>query len=251
MFKSNQGFYLLDRSLSLEFIGAPVKSYNADIVSSAQSLISGTELIFLSVSGTPLVYDTFYDCWGTFTNHQGSISIRDINGVYNYINTNGTICVQQPGSYIDANNEGYSMLVQTAWLKMGNVQGYQRIWRAFFEGFFLGTQPYSITIAYNYSTNNSQILTLNPGAGTATPSVWGNSPVWGNYIWGEDGGTISYPDQIQFRVSPNQQLCQSMQFTFQDLAPFSTVKTPALNALDMEIGVRQGGFKVGVGSQIG
>lgn len=251
IFKSNSGFWLLDRELGLTPIGQAVKEFNSDIVSSSQTLTDNTQIIFLSESGTPLMYDSYYNAWSTFSNHQGVASIIDQNGLFNYINTSGIICLQTPGVYLDANGEGYSFVVETANLKLGGIQNYKRIRQALFEGYFLGTQPYQLDVAYNYG-DFTQTLFYNQGAGTPGLGVWGESSVWGEYVWGADtASATSYSDSIQFRLNTNQQLCESIRFRITDLAPYSSTETPSLNALDLVVGVRKGPYKVGVGNTIG
>ena len=251
MFKSSKGFYLLTRQLDLVPVGMDVKQFNGDVVSSSQSLNDNTQVIFLSTSGTPLLYDSYYKAWSSFTNHQGVASMLDSSNTYNYINNSGIICVQQPNQYLDANGEGYSMVVQTAWLKLQNIQGLQRVWRALFEGFFLGSQPYQIGVSYDYVDTVVQTVIKNANAGVAGVSTWGASTVWGQDTWGTDGTPVSYSNSIQFRLNTMQQVCQSISFTFTDLAPFSSSQTPSLNALDLVVGIKKGSNRVGVGNQIG
>ena len=251
IFKGSGGFYMLTRSLQLQFIGADVKAFNADVVTSAQCLSWNNGVIFLSGTGTTLYYDYYYKAWSTFTNHQGLDSIRDASGAYNYVNASGQICLQTPGSYIDANGSGYPLLLQTAWLKPGGIQGFGRIWKALLQGLFVGTQPYQVQIGYNYASTPTDAFLYHGNAGSAAPSYWGSSPLWGEYIWGLDGGVVVYPDSQQFRVYPSNQLCESIQFTIQDLAPFSPTETPAFNAMDWEVGIRKGAFKRGPGGAPG
>lgn len=243
MFKSTQGFWLLGRDLSLKYVGAPVKTFNSDVVSSAVALANNSQINFLSTSGTTLMYDWYYDSWSTFSTN-GSDSVIDINGAFNMITSSGAIWVQTPGIYIDGDGSPVIMSINTAWLKPGNVQGFQRIWKAFFEGQFYGSQPYLVQIAYNYNATVVDNFTLNAGSGSSSIGTWGGSATWGATIWGEDGGTATvYADQIQIRVYPSNQLCESIQFTVTDQVPVPSSQTWSLNALDLELGVRRGGMK--------
>jgi hypothetical protein len=242
VFKSTQGFYMLNRAIQLQYIGADVKGFNEDVVSAASVLTNTTQAVFLSVDGTPLMYDFYYNAWSQYTNHQGVDSIIDASGTYNYVNTAGLICVQTPGAFVDADGSGYAMSATTAWLKVQNIQGFQRIYKAFFLGKYLGTQPYQVETSYNYADEVVDTFIYQPDAGVT--NAWGSDPTWGASTWGLGTGfPITYPPSIQFRDFPSEQLCESIQFTFTDLAPFSGTQTPALNALDLEVGVRKGGFK--------
>lgn len=243
MFKSTQGFWLLGRDLSLKYVGAPVKTYNSDLVSSAVALANNSQINFLSDSGTTLMYDWYYDSWSTFTTN-GTDSVVDSSGNFTMVTSTGSIWVQTPGLYYDGDGSPVIMSIQTAWLKPSSIQGFGRIWKAFLEGQFYGSQPYLVQIAYNYVDAPVDSFTFNNGAGGTTVGVWGASPVWGSFIWGEDGATsATFSDQIQIRVFPSNQLCESIQFTITDLPPVPAGKTWSLNALDLEIGVRRGGMK--------
>jgi hypothetical protein len=248
IFKSTQGFYMLARGLALQYIGAPVKAFNADVVSAATALDTNSQVRFLSKAGTTLVWDWFYNCWGEFTNHQGVASISYDN-IYFYINeSTGLVYEEIPGLYSD-DGAGYSLLVTTAWLKTSNIQGFQRMWKMFVEGFFSGTQQYQVQLAYDYNPTIIDTFVLNSTSGPGF--LWGSETPWGSGIWG-GGAPYTFPDRRQFRVFPSNQLCESVQMTFQDLSPYNTAVTPALNALDLEVGLRKGGYKrLGPGGSIG
>lgn len=242
MFKSTQGYWLLGRDLQLRFVGAAVKSYNADIVTSGVALTKNSQINFLSNSGTTLTYDWYYDSWSTFTT-QGMDSIIDANGTFNFITSSGAIWTQVYGQYIDGDGSPVLMTVTTAWLKPQNVQGFQRIWRLLAEGQFYGSQPYNVQIAYNYGAVVDSFI-YNPGAGGSSLGTWGESATWGEFVWGEDvGNALTYANSIQVRIDNSNQLCESLQLTISDLPPVPINQTWSLNALDLVIGIRSGGFK--------
>jgi hypothetical protein len=243
MFKSTQGFWLLGRDLSLKYVGAAVKTFNSDIVSSAVALASNSQINFLSASGMTLMYDWYYDSWSTFSTN-GTDSVIDESGTFNMITETGAVWVQTPGMFVDGDGTPVTMSIQTAWLKPGNVSGFQRVWKAFLEGQFFGSQPYLVQIAYNYNPTVVDTFILNAGSGSSSIGTWGGSSTWGATIWGEDGGTATvYADQIQIRVYPSNQLCDAIQFTITDLTPVPASQTWSLNALDLELGIRRGGMK--------
>jgi hypothetical protein len=248
IFKSTQGFYMLARGLELQYIGAPVKAFNADVVSAATALDTNTQVRFLSELGTTLVWDWFYNAWGTFTNHQGSASIS-FNNSYYYVNgASGLIFKEAPGVFSD-NGVGFPLVMTTAWLKAGNIQGFQRIWKLFVQGNFPGGYQYQVQIAYDFNPAIVDTFTLNPTVSEA--DVWGSQSPWGETAWGE-GSSSSTPSIIQFRVFPSSQLCEAMQMTFQDITPLNVASTLALNGLDLEIGKRVGGYKrLGPGNSLG
>ena len=75
MFKSQKGFYLLDRSLQLSYIGAEVEAYNDQEIVRATLHEHKNQVRFLTNLGSTLIYDYFFKQWSTATNHEGKDSI--------------------------------------------------------------------------------------------------------------------------------------------------------------------------------
>lgn len=212
LFKSFKGWSLLDRALQTHYVGLEVEAYNSDVCVSAQVIPNTTEVRCLCASGTTLLYDYQYNQWGTFTNHLGTDSIV-FGGAYYYLPAAGTPLLEDVGYYED-NSTGYPFLLKTAWLKPGAIQGFARVWHAYLQGMFPATNPVQVQIAYDYNPTVIDTFTLTPTA-----------------------------DQIQIRISPSRQKCESMQFTIQDTAPWQSAKKMTLNAIDLELGLKKGGYK--------
>jgi hypothetical protein len=249
MFKSSQGFYLLGRNLTLTSIGMPVQQYNSDIVSSSVVLNSNTQVRFLSEFGTTLIYDWFYQSWGTFSTKGVSSILDSASGEYCYLTNNGLVLQEASEVYSD-NGVAFPMVITTAWIKLENIQGFGRIWRAYLLGEFPGTEQYQVQISYNYLDPVVDTIIWNTAAGTFTGGLWGSDDLpgtWGNNIggyWGSAGSQkVSYPNKIQEKLYPSTQLCESIKITFQDTGVLDSTVTPALDALSFVCGIRKGGFK--------
>lgn len=125
LFKSPKGWYQLDRSTQVSYIGAAVQEYNSQNVTSAVRLEDQTLCIFLTSSGLTLAYDYFFNQWSTFTNHTG-FGADIFQGLYTYCRTDGTVFQQNETSYLD-NAATFLVKAQTSWLRLDKVQGFQRI----------------------------------------------------------------------------------------------------------------------------
>ena len=251
IFKGDKGPWLLDRSFQVSQVGRDVWAYNADIVTATSSIPYNTQIRMLSSSGTTLMFDYAENAWGTFTNHQGVSSVV-FNGSYCYLNNSGQIMTENPGSYLDG-SVGFPMLIQTSWLKLdGNIQNFKRIWRMFFLGNFPNTNPIQVQAAFNYISTVVDTQVWNASAGNNAP-VWGADPVWGSSSpWGGvDASSTVQPSVLQIRYDPSVQLCESIQLTLTDLTPYPASQTWGLNAIDFEVGLRKGGFKIGVPQRVG
>jgi hypothetical protein len=316
-YKSYKGWYFLDRGLQATYFGADVEAFNDDVVTAATLIAGTTEIRFLSASGTTLLFDYYYKQWGTFTNHQGLDAVN-YNGVYTYLRVPASpttaIAIYQeaqqapPANPFDVTT-GFALLATTAWLKVGSMQAFGRLWRAYWLGFFPGTNAFQVGIAYNYNPTIIDTHVFNQGAGTSPGSLVfpglgaghtyvktlganvlpgsfvlkiqgggtlatddgagnisgaGGGGVTGtiNYATGSASFTItdaetsnnlevdwlnalSFADVIQLRVSPSIQKIEAVQFTVQDLGPWTPNYSKALqlSALDLECGIKKGGFK--------
>lgn len=127
IFKSPKGWYLLDRSTQMHYIGYPVESYNTQNVTSAIRMADKTLCVFLTSSGSTIAYDYFFDQWSVFTNHTGYAA--DIfQGLYTYVRTDGAIYKQNVSTFLDSTST-YLMRLQTAWIRLNKIQGFQRVKR--------------------------------------------------------------------------------------------------------------------------
>lgn len=170
MFQSPKGIYLLGRSLGVQYIGMDVEQFNDQIISAA-TLISGhSQIRFLTSSGTTLIYDYMFGKWGTFTNHTG-VSSDNWAGTYVYATTGGKIYKENPGSYLD-DATAFNLTLQTGWLALGSVQGFQRVRRLIMLGDYANgvnvSHGMDIQIAYDFSTTFSSSIPFTFGAASSS-----------------------------------------------------------------------------------
>ena len=158
IFKSPKGIWALARSFDLVYIGLNVKQYNDDVIAAATIIPGETEIYFLTVAGTPLLWDYFYGQWSTLTNHTG-VSACVYQNLYTYLRAPTTAVYQQtPGAWGDA-GVPYAFSYTGPWWKGGDnahagdggsVQGFKRVWEALVKGSFTGRNPLQVTFAVNY-----------------------------------------------------------------------------------------------------
>ncbi len=156
LFKSPKGWYHMDRSTSVNYIGAVVQQYNGQDVTSAVRLESQTLCVFLTSSGLSLAYDYFFNQWSTFTNHTG-VGADVFQDKYTYVRTDGTIFQQNPTSYLD-NATTFLVKAQTSWLRLDKIQGFQRIRKVLALGDHLSPASghgLQISAAYDFESSFS------------------------------------------------------------------------------------------------
>lgn len=203
MFQSDKGIWLLGRDLSSKYIGAAVEAYNSDTVISALSIPNSNEVRFNLEGGTVLLYDYYYDQWGTFTNVPGISSVL-FNSLHTYLASNGTVRQETPDQYLDG-SQPVLISFTTSWLKLTNLQGFQRAYCLYLLGTFLSPHKLTLSISYDYEQGSDTSVVITPDN---VFTEWGDDSLWGSSSpW---GGTHKIE---QWRVFFSKQKCQSVQIT--------------------------------------
>lgn len=203
MFQSNKGIWLLPRGISAPaYIGAAVEEFNQAQVQSAVSVPMQNEVRQTISTGQTLLYDYFYNQWGTFTGTPAVTSCIYEN-LHSLINKYGQVFQETPGAYLDGDNP-VLMSFQTGWINAAALQGFERIYEFYILGRFLTPCKLLIQIAYDYSSSQVQSALITPtNFSTNVPSPFGEQPA----PFGADPGVM------QWRVDARKQKCQSFQIT--------------------------------------
>lgn len=226
MFKSAKGIYLLSRSREVQYVGAPVEAYNGQTVRRATVLSDRTGAIFLTDSGLTLYFDTLFQQWSTFTNHEG-LDACVVGGTYHYLREDSSVYRETPGVHSDA-GQRIPLRLETAWLHLHeHLQGFQRFWTALILGTW--TSPHQLVVQHrtDYEDSWTPPYYLDATGGT-DPTGWitgadaspiGEDPVLGSvygdgaYGDGPYGGTPSSRYQWRYGIHANG---QAVQFRFED-----------------------------------
>lgn len=213
IFKSAKGFYLLDRGMNMQYIGADVDDYNSLVVTGAVHIESKNQVRFTHSSGAGLVYDYLHGQWGTFTNHSGQASVQ-WRGRHAIVSSSGLVKYEDPTIYLD-NGAAVPIKVVTPWIPLAGLQGFQRVYEAAILGENLSAHTLQVRIAYDYNDTYVQTLT-------------GLSSVLTNGV-------------EQFKVKPARQKCQAIKFEITDINPIPTAGAClTLSGLTLTIGVKGG-----------
>lgn len=224
MFKSSKGIYLIDRSLSVSYVGADVETYNSIAVTSATLMKAQNQVRFTLASGAvTLVYDYYFQQWSVFSN----ISAVDsciFEGNHTYLKSDGTVMEETPGLYLDDTSQ-IPLSGRTSWLSFAGIQGFQRIYKALFLGQQKGDHSLLISVAYDFDSTFVQTDTI-------------------------DATAIS-PTVYQWRIFPVRQKCEAIQFSFVDsqIAPFN--EGFSISDLTLEVGVKTGADKLPASQSFG
>lgn len=110
-----------------------------------------------------LVYDQFWGQWSRFKN-MSCVDAASVSDYWTHIKSDGTICaLSDDAVYADSSGDSVNMVVETPWLAVGGVQGFQRIYGlqflTRFESGYGGSVYYTIEAAYDYGNTFSTIDT--------------------------------------------------------------------------------------------
>lgn len=235
MFQSDKGIWLLGRDFSTKYIGAPVEKFtnNASVLS-AISIPGTNQVRFTMSTGITLVYDYYYNQWGTFTGVPAIASCLYQN-LETFVNQYGQVFQETPNKYLDGSSP-VTMKFTTGWMNLAGLQGFERAYFFYILANYLSPHTLNISIAYDYAPSASQVVQIKPdnySAPYGSDTLWGGGNAWGGNLPLE-----------QWRVFFEQQKCQSFQITVQELFDPSFGVPPGagltISGLNMVAGIKKG-----------
>jgi hypothetical protein len=217
MFKSTKGIYLLNRSVTVSYIGAPVEKFNNEKIVSSVIIETENKVKFTTNAGNVLTYDYYYGVWYTESG-LAFVGTSLIQGKFCGVFNTGKVWLNNPTSYL-RDGAQYSMKVQTAWLRLKGLQGYSRAYRIYLLGDYKDTHSINIDVSYDYNETVAHTV---------------------NYV-----PVLNSPSQpIQARVNFERQKCQSVRLTFTDVSTGATGNSLTMTDLSILAGVKRGFNKV-------
>lgn len=245
MFQSDKGIWLLGRNLETSYIGAPVEQFNGARVLSAVNVPQTNQVRFTLDSGVTLMYDYYYNQWGTFTNVP-AISSTIYQGLHTFINSLGMVYKESENLYLDGSRP-VLMSFQTAWFNLAGLQGFQRAYEMYILGTYVSPHKLSIGISYDYNNSPEQFDLITPDNYSPPwggDSLYGGSPVW--------GGASNIE---QWRIFFQRQKCQSFSITLNEQFDYSMGTAAGagliLHGLDLTVGVKATKPKLSASRQTG
>ncbi|MES1988920.1 MAG: hypothetical protein V4440_12990 [Pseudomonadota bacterium] len=234
MFQSDKGIWLLGRDLSTNYIGSPVEAFNNIAVVSAQAIPGTNQVRFMLANGITLMYDYFFQQWGTFTNLPAISSTLYLDK-HTYVNRLGQIFQEQEGMYSDGSNP-VLLSFTTSWLNLTGLQGYERAYFFYILANYVSPHKLTVQIAYDYNSAPAQSSVITPDNFTG---VYGSDPFYGSGSPYGGTGTIE-----QWRVFLQQQKCQAFQLTITESFDASFGTNPGagftMSGLNLVIGAKSG-----------
>lgn len=244
MFQSDKGIWLLDRSLNSSYIGAPVNGFNSSTVNSAVNVPGTNQIRFTISTGQTLMYDYYYQQWGTFVGVPASSSCI-YQGLHTFINQYGIAYQETPGLYLDGANP-VLLSFTTSWLNLAGLQGYERAYYFYILGTYYSPHRLQVQIAYDYNSSpvQSNFITPDNFSDSAT-SPFGDTPA-----------PFGSPSNIeQWKIHLKRQKCQSFQITMNEIFDPSlgviAGQGLTMSGLNLVAGMKKGFKPIKSGNTIG
>lgn len=241
MYQGPQGIALLDRGLNYQFIGTEVEAwttgawkvrsalldattqevrFQADTGSDVSGAQQGT--LVPSNGGVTLVYNYLYNQWSVFA--YGGQAMCLYQGNVALVQSTGPCWIETPGTFRDA-GAYYSSSIETAWLKLAGLQGFQRLWYASVLGTYASDFTFGWHVAYNYNSSSPDV------------------PLWSETVTLNGVGLYALDGTFQARHHIGHK-CEAVKFLFTDSNLQGSGEGMALTELTLEYGIRKGAFKL-------
>jgi hypothetical protein len=217
IFKSAKGWCILSRDLKVSFLGAPAEDF-ASLVPTSTTVIGDRDEVRVTHSnGSCIVYNTYFDQWMEHTNYTATGGAY-IGTAFYHLKSDGTVNVEN-AAYTD-NGTKIDMAIETTWLSMSQLQGFQRVYKMFLLGDFVDDFHCTLSIAYDFNNTYTQVTNFSTVGKFTVPT-------------------------FQLRLQPKTQKCQAIKLkieTIDDIGAGGANFKPT--ALSLEIGRKRGGYKL-------
>ncbi len=220
MFQSNKGIWLLERGLGTSYIGAGVQDLTQGATVNSAVAVPGTNQVrFTLDTGVTLMYDYFYDQWGSFYNVP-CVSSCIYGGMHTFMNDLGAAHQEEPGVYLDGSNP-VLMSFQTGPIRLGDLQNYQRAYFFYLLGTYITPHKLQVSVTFDYETAPSQTVMISP---TNFSTAYGSGSSQSPYGQGTPYGG---PSNIEsWRIFLANQRCMAFSISVQEIYD-NTLGVPA------------------------
>ena len=241
-FKSAKGIYHLSRSLQVDYIGANVEDFNQYNVTSSKLLDDVNEIRFATVEGNTLVYNYYFKQWSVFTG-QSTVDSAIWNSTYIHVSSTGKIFQEDSSTYLD-DGAAVSMKIATGWIRVGSLQGFQRVYRATILGNYKSRHILRVSVYNDYSDAIVQTSEFTPASVLSVDSGF-----YGDEDYGDIAEYGSSDNGVyQFETHIKKQKSQSVRFVIEDIIDngvnIGAGESYSITGLTIQIGSKRGLNKV-------
>ena len=228
VFQSKNGIWTLDRGRATSYIGAQVEGLPGTLTSA--TLIPNEQAILLTSDTGTLVYDYFFNLWSQYD--LPAIGACIYNNTHTILSTEGS--VRNQGTTYGDDGAPYETDIETGWLSLAGVNGYQRILNITFLGAHKGPCKFVVDVKYDFS--ETVIDTYQFDTTVLQGTTYGEDTPYGT---GTYGGTSD--GVLRLKMKPSRQKCTSIKIHIRDEFPLSAPTGGfSITTIQFECGVIKG-----------
>ena len=226
VFKSSKGWHLLDRSLSVQFIGSGISKFDSETIQAAH-IVPGQHQLRVMTSNRALMFDNVANQWCEWT-IVNAIGATIWQNQHVYLSSTAGV-LRQRTDFV--NGVTYGLDIETAWIKLADIQGFARVQKYQFVGEYQSAHHLRFRFAYNYKYDGA-----------------------GNPFYIDDVYWTPYPviagSVLQVQVSPSLQQIESVKVRITASNPAENGTAPTVGAsikltgIAMEVGIKKGLYKL-------
>lgn len=177
LFKCSKGWYLLNRGLSVQYIGAAVYAYDAETPLAA-ALMPAQHQVRIVTASRMLVWDYYVNQWGEWT-IADALDATVWGGQHVYLAAAGPKIQNVGYAGID-----YGFDVESSWIKVNNITGRGMVREIQVLGEYRGAHQVRVRLARNYESDGA-----------------GGWSYFQDKTWSVSPRVIGGPEQLKFAPS--------------------------------------------------
>lgn len=235
-FLSGKGIHLLDRSLTVQYVGAKVEGLLNDLTVTAAALVADQNHVrFVTAEGPCLVYDYLVNEWTTFTNHAG-VDAEVWRDSFLLLRSDGRVAEEDPTSFSDDGRQ-VSLKLTTSWLSFSGLAGFQRVRMLHVLGEYVGAHRLRVRLGYDYNPSFSEEAVIDAEAVMDLSAFGEDSPYGAGSPYGGEHPLYMFT----VGVGHGHQKHRAMRVSLEDVQTGDFNEGLSLSALAFEVGVTPGG----------
>lgn len=218
VFKSERGIRLIDRTLSVQDIGGPVRGYDSLSVVGGTTPESANQLRLYTSDGRTLVLDTRFDQWSTFPG-QPAVAACTWRGIPTFASERGDVWVEDSGSYLDGGTP-YVMAIELGWLPLSDsIQGLAKVRDVTMLGTYYSPHDLRLRMAFDYRDTWAYTRQIDTTASLNIVEYGGGASGSSGAV-GYGSGSFGGRDPVyQFRFNVPQSSAQALKLRIEDVSP--------------------------------
>lgn len=238
MFQAKNQYWTINSDLSISTLGSELSHFFTESTVVNNTLINDRDNeILIQTSNELFVYDYFTKQFARNTGKAAGVAIGISDTSIVSADTSGNVFFEDKTTYKD-NGSAFALRVTTGWINLGAIEGYQRVWRAYFLNRFYNNHTLNINVYYDYLPK--VVDTFQFVASSSNLATFTDDNVF------TDTAFAGVGDPYVVRMHIKNQKCMAIRFEIFDSAWDTSSSCRALDLIGIafELGLKRVGAKM-------